>query len=93
MGHVHKELTRDVKILLRRTLVCESSERIWNRFEEAMSSLDGSALVVLRHHFSGSSTTEIAKRLLMTEREARTLVHTAKRQLTNSLRKFCKVRQ
>ncbi len=93
MTQRRSDLTLDVKDLLSRALVCESSEKIWDGFDKAMGTLDESSMLVLRHHFSGSSIGEIANKLQITERESKALVNTAKRQLVHNLRMFCNVRQ
>lgn len=87
------DIRKEVRELLRQTLLAESSASAWRHFERALECLDRSTLVILRPYFCGASCQEIARRLDLTEQEIQDLVRQGKRQLVENLRRRCKVRQ
>lgn len=93
MKKQRSELKCDVRDLLDRTLIAESSVTIWAQFERALKELDRTSLMVLRRYFDGSSYQEIAKRLQISETQSKDLVTQGKRQLVETMRRHCKVRQ
>jgi DNA-directed RNA polymerase specialized sigma24 family protein len=93
MKKVRATLKTDVRDLLRRTLVAETSQQVWARFENSLRNLDHDSLVLLRRYFRGSSYRTIAHKAGLSEDECRQWLMRAKRQLSDNLRRQCKVRQ
>ncbi|MBI3293793.1 MAG: hypothetical protein HYZ71_03565 [Deltaproteobacteria bacterium] len=90
---VSSELKADVGELLKSTVATESADKVWRAFESSLRGLDRTALVAIRTYFSGGTIQDVARKLSISEAQAKDLVAQTKREIVEKLRRRCKVRQ
>ena len=83
----------DVHSLVSQSVLAEASEKVWEKFEGAMSQLDPASQALLRQFFDGVGVEELGKRHGLSEAQVGTWLGKARGQLIENLRTSFRVRQ
>ncbi len=83
----------DVEELVEDTTLAEASQKIWDKFDQAMNQLDEGSQRVLKTFFDGQSLEELSNSMQLSKGELEKLLSRARRQLVENLRQGFQVRQ
>lgn len=85
--------SKDSDNLLTLAVAEEAVNEVWGRFESALTKLDAESLEVFREYLDGTSVAKLAESRKLTSEQTKDWLDKIKREITQSLRTNCKVRQ
>ncbi len=80
------ELQLDVEALLQDSTAAQASEKVWEKFEQALLKLDGESMGLLCQHFKGVSFADLGRQNQMSESQIRMLITQKKQELVQLLK-------
>lgn len=86
-------LRKEVSDLAERSVMEQANADVFSRFDGAMAELDTDSRELLRHYFDGVPIAKLSERCGVEIHELELWLERTKKQLINSLRARCTVRQ
>lgn len=85
--------SKDSDNLLKLAVAEDAVNQVWGKFEAALVKLDADSLELFRGYLDGTPIAKLAEERKLTAEQTQDWLDKVKREVTNSLRSNCKVRQ
>jgi len=84
---------KDVEQLVKQTDLADATEKVWDKFDNALNQLDEASRKLLKEFFDGSDVDELSRRMKVAKPELEAWLTRARRELVNNLKQGFQVRQ
>jgi hypothetical protein len=85
--------SKDSDNLLKLAVAEDAVNQVWGKFEKALAQLDSESLALFREYLDGVPVTQLSERRGLTTEQTKDWLDQVKREINQSLRANCKVRQ
>ena len=93
MKRQNDQLVKDVESLVEQSVAAEATEKVWDKFAQAMGKLDEASQDLLRQFFGGTGVEELSRQTRLSPAEVEAWLSKARKQLVENMRSGFQVRQ